>query len=67
MNNYKNVFLAMLFLICSTTVVLAYIAANESSASPSLVPASVSGGDDTITINAALSQNKVLQAMSRLN
>ena len=51
----------MLLVICSTTVVLAYIAANEPAASAPQVPTGVSGGADTITISTALSQSKVLQ------
>ncbi len=51
----------MLFLICTTTVVLAYIAAGESSPSPPPLPAGVSGNEGGISIDAALSRNKVLQ------
>jgi Ca-activated chloride channel family protein len=61
MNSYKHVFLAMLFLICTTTVVLAYIAAGESSPAQPSPPVSASSEADRVTIDAALSRTHVLK------
>ncbi|MBT8361939.1 MAG: hypothetical protein KJO32_13390, partial [Deltaproteobacteria bacterium] len=61
MKTHKKGFLAILLLIGITSAALAYMGANESVVSSSLMPMGSSGTGDVITITTALTQNKVLK------
>jgi len=61
MNTYKNGFLAILFLIGITSAALVFMGANESSVSSYLMPIGRNGTNDMLTIDTALTQDKVLK------
>lgn len=61
MKTRKKGFLAILFLIGITSAALAYMGANESVVSSSLMPIGSGSKSDVITITTALTQNKVLK------